>query len=361
MKKRESNIELLRIVSMALIVLYHIMFHGVLQGETTVSSNPDQLIALFMAVGGKTGVGIFVLISGFFLINKTNINLKSIRLLWSQVFFYSFGFLVLSRLLGSDSHWNVIDTIENLFPFIFNKYWFFTDYVIIMILVPFINAAVKNISRKALTIGLVIFGILWFAVPSIGTFLTHDVILLGVNEFITLIYMYILGGYFRLYKPAWLQNTVLNSGLIIVGLLITFLAENYFLSLGYQQKNVDLSNLAWQFDSLNSITVLALIVGLFGLFTAKRIGEVGWINKIASATFGVYLIHDNEFVGRFIWSHLVKSKTLLDSPWYEFIWKSLLAMVVIYIVASVVELIRKSLVEQNLEKLLNHWSNENVH
>lgn len=66
MVKRESNIELLRIVSMALIVLYHIMFHGVLQGETEVSGNPDQLIALFMAVGGKTGVGIFVLISGFF-------------------------------------------------------------------------------------------------------------------------------------------------------------------------------------------------------------------------------------------------------------------------------------------------------
>ena len=68
--KRDSNFELLRIICMVLIVIHHFSVHGGYFTETqgTLPFNAT-LIDLF-AMGGRLGVNIFVLISGYFLINS---------------------------------------------------------------------------------------------------------------------------------------------------------------------------------------------------------------------------------------------------------------------------------------------------
>ena len=68
-KERNSNFELLRIIAMLMIVFHHFSVHGGFNYELTdISFN--RLWLYFISMGGKIGVDIFVLISGYFLITN---------------------------------------------------------------------------------------------------------------------------------------------------------------------------------------------------------------------------------------------------------------------------------------------------
>ena len=67
-KKRSSNIELLRIVSMLLIVSYHVILHLDID-TSTISIIPNRILINLFMFNGKFGVNLFMLISGYFLIH----------------------------------------------------------------------------------------------------------------------------------------------------------------------------------------------------------------------------------------------------------------------------------------------------
>ncbi len=78
---RNSSIELLRIITMFMIVSCHFATHG------GFSFNPQTLsIPRFwwnvLEMGGNFGVDVFVLISGYFLINSKGVNFKRILKFW---------------------------------------------------------------------------------------------------------------------------------------------------------------------------------------------------------------------------------------------------------------------------------------
>lgn len=65
-RHRESNFELLRIIAMFLIVLHHAIYHGVLAVNNT-KYPLNSSISFILGMGGRIGVFLFVLISGYFL------------------------------------------------------------------------------------------------------------------------------------------------------------------------------------------------------------------------------------------------------------------------------------------------------
>ena len=85
---RKSNFELLRIIAMILIIAHHFSLHG---GFRVVQSKPliNRIWILWLQLGGKIGVNIFVLISGYFLVSSPAFKLKKVLKLWLQLFFYS--------------------------------------------------------------------------------------------------------------------------------------------------------------------------------------------------------------------------------------------------------------------------------
>ena len=66
--KRNSNIEILRILSMLFIIAHHYAVHGfdLSAGSFTVNEVTLQILSL----GGKIGVNVFVFITGYFMINS---------------------------------------------------------------------------------------------------------------------------------------------------------------------------------------------------------------------------------------------------------------------------------------------------
>ena len=76
-KIRESNIELLRILAMIMIIAHHFACHSNFDFPLTeVTFN--RVWIQFMHLGGKIGVDVFVLISGYFLINQKEIKVNKV-------------------------------------------------------------------------------------------------------------------------------------------------------------------------------------------------------------------------------------------------------------------------------------------
>lgn len=146
---------------MFLIMLHHSIVHGVLTvSNTTILTRSTPLTISFfnaIAFGGKVGVYIFVLITGYFMIGS-NISLKKIVKLWLPIFFWS---VLLTIIIGSiTSRLTISSIIKCIFPIIFNQYWFMTTYVFMYLLIPVMNIALSHMNIKQdiflVTLGLVI-------------------------------------------------------------------------------------------------------------------------------------------------------------------------------------------------------------
>ena len=89
-RSRNSAIELLRILSMLLIVGCHFATYGGFSFSASDLS-PARFLYGFWELGGNLGTDIFVLISGYYLIENDSFSIrreKAFRL-WAQIFFWS--------------------------------------------------------------------------------------------------------------------------------------------------------------------------------------------------------------------------------------------------------------------------------
>ena len=91
--QRESNFELLRVVSMIMIVLSHCIYFGVVRvGQPdayVLWGNPSLLYKIISSTSilGTIGVGLFFMISGYFTAHKDKTRIKKVCLI---SLFYAF-------------------------------------------------------------------------------------------------------------------------------------------------------------------------------------------------------------------------------------------------------------------------------
>lgn len=328
MEKRESNFELLRIISMLFIILWHVIMHG---GMLQTCQNEGLKICLnilqFIIV---VHVNSFVLVSGYFQ-SKSKFKLSKFLTLVFQVIFYSSIIYLVGIKLGVVKNYNWGLILEN---FTFNSignYWFINTYLIVYIFSDYINKFINNLTKKDLKKFLIIGFIIFSIVPiiSCGKLLDNT----GYN-FYHFIYMYILGAYLRLFpldKSYHLKIFSVKKYRIFLGCLFFICV---YLNYSFVIVSRELSNLNFIFDyvsnvfnynSLNYSLPFVIIQSvvyfeLFGTFHFKN----KFINYISKYVFGVYLIHDNRIVRSNIYNFLGINK-------YFYTYKMLLYMFLITI------------------------------
>lgn len=351
MKKiRDSNIELLRVISMFLIVMHHTIIHGVYKNIDSYDFLffKDHIFNFTLSnifiAGGKVGVAIFILITGYFSINM-NFSFKRILPLVYQTFFYS----MLGLFIGILTHQNlsIKIIIKQFFPIIFSQYWFITCYVIILCLAPFIVLLLKNLDSK---MNLYLFSIL-LAVNIVFPTILPGSFAIVTNSFFTLLLFFITGYYLNFYKNNF--NLSIKTGSIIVStstalyLLSIFMIE--FLSILTKSK---IFHHAYRLSNLNSILVFAFSVGLFIIFKSINIKNRISINKVATLTLGIYLIHDNFFMRSIIWGDIFKLYNSLEYASEKFIILILFSSILVFIICMIIEFIRQTVV--NYIKKIRH-------
>jgi Uncharacterized protein conserved in bacteria len=320
-KVRNSNIELLRIIAMVLIVMHHYSVHG-FSNITVIAA--DKLVVDWFATGGKIGVDVFVLISGYYMVNST-FNLKKLLKIWGQVWFYAVGIFFLLRYVLAPqfmlSKISAQSVLYAFFPVTYNEYWFASVYIWLMLLTPVLNMLIHQLKKEQL-FRLILVGLLLASVlPSIAA---------GVgwlNEFGVFVLLYIIAGYIRLYAG----TDIPASKHLWIAFVLYVLLQVLYIGTG--------SNI-----QLNGIFVIAISIELLIGFAQKKPSYHKLINVIASAAFGVYLIHDNQYVRSYLWGFVLRNQAQYGSG--HLIVHALISVFLVYVVCTCIDLLRQYTVEK---------------
>ena len=333
---RQSNFELLRIFAMLFIIMHHYSVHGgfVLENEITF----NKIFLQMMAFGGKLGVDIFVIISGYFLINE-GFKLRKLLKLMAQMWFYSIGLLVLVLLFDVHSP-GFKDIVKAILPFGMLS-WFAYAYFVLYLIFPFENVLLKNLDRKKYLLMLVLGFILWFAIP------TFTKISMQFSILILFGYLYAVGAYIRIYhEKSVFRNALKISALgYVIYLFLSIILDLLALKYDYFIKR------AFYFTNDKSVFILIVAIGLLLYFKSLKMKYNKFINLIAATTFGIYLLHDNDFVRKFLWHNIFKNYLYYDSNFLVF--HAVFAVISVFIVCGIIDYLRLTFIEKPLFKYLN--------
>lgn len=228
--KRNSNIEVLRSTCMFLVVVSHYMFHGLkayninwLTSSSSIINIINFLSMEMLWIISTVAVNCYIMISGYFLIQKTEHRWKGIIKVWIETVFYSLIIYTISNLtLYEDFKWNIF--IQNIFIIYFKQYWFINFYIALMLIAPYISILGKQLNKKQYQLLLIISLILCFQVP-------YGKIFCDFASIPWFTFLYLTGGYIRIYSvPRFLKdNTVVFTILLIFSFAILVLGYNIFI------------------------------------------------------------------------------------------------------------------------------------
>lgn len=332
--ERKSNFELLRIFCMVMIVILHTLGHGGGFKSVDIYSN-NFFCVNFIKSLSIVAVNCYVLISGYFGINST-INFKKIKKIYIQVLFYS---LVISLyfILTKEKEISKYIILQTFFPITMKLWWFITNYLALYLITPYINKFIKILSfkeiNKLIVILFVIF-IMWSSLIIIGNPIDNS----GGYSLYNFIYMYIIGAYINIY---FYNKKIDKKITLTIYLLASFILSifNVFIS---RIKGSDLSIYTYNF-----LLIFFSSIGLFLFFKELDI-QNKFINKIASLTLGVYLIHDHPFSRECIYRFLGYERSFNSNNFWIY---TIIIVFIIYIVSSIVEYFRQILFKQISKRL----------
>lgn len=307
------NFELLRIVSMVMIVTLHFLGAGGILSRVQIGT-PKYYLANIIEYACIIAVNLYVMITGYFCINK-KIRPKKILYLEIEMIFYLVSIYCCAIATGNEK-FEVGKFVKNFFPYITKQYWFLTAYMSLYLMIPIVNRIVSNIEKKEYNYYLVII----FSILSVAATLYPKNVILNVNSGYSIgwfIAVYLMGGYIRLYYSEHKFNSIKlifnYIGMIVVHMAIDWLSYkiNKFELLGDYRGN-----------SLNYNNIITLIeaCALFLLFKQIKIKNVfaqKVILAISPLTLGVYLIHENPIIKMYLWNKWLHPYTYLNS-WIVF-------------------------------------------
>ena len=322
-----------------MIIMHHYAIYSGFEFENTVAVN--KVVINVWQMFGKLGVCLFIIISGYFY-DKSRFKLKKLVKLLLQIFTYSIIGLAIGIITNSEKM-SLINIVKSIFPTTFGLYWFASCYVLIYIFTPFFRKIVENISKRdfkiILTLMIIIWGIIAF-VPKTKTFF---------NEFIWLTVIYFIGAYIKKYN----FNVLKSNKLRIISIMIIILIMNIVMAVleMLSIKIPVLSKVVYYFNNTNSPFVLLLTVLIFNIFKNLTVKNNNIINKVASTTFGIYLIHENVFLRDIIWKQLIQGSRYIDLP--SLILNAIFGVISVFLCAMIIDFIVEKIIINNLIKIIS--------
>ena len=321
MNKRNQGIDLLRIIFMMMICMYHVLNHGGILTYTT--SDINYYTIWFLESLSKCAVDGYALISGYFA-SDSKPNYKRIINLWLTALFYSAGITILIKLINTFTGLlqpiSSTELLRSFMPVCFGN-WYFQAYFVIFFITPFINRSLDSLDEKTSKKTLIIF----FIIFSVLSLIQDNHFAKGYSAFWLLI-LYIIGA---LIKKTNLFDSIKSSVLFICYLLCSV-----FIVLLDTIFNTEI----WRTNT----SPLILLSAIFLLIIFSRINiNSKLVKTIAPLTFGIYLFHDNDYFRKYF----MLDKFAFVNNYNIFVCILLIIVIslVIFVVSMIVEYIRNQL------------------
>jgi len=290
---RNYGIDALRLWSMLLIVMLHVLGQGgVLANADGVSFRVSWLVEII----AYCAVNCYALVSGYvgYTEEERPYRYSKYLKLWLQVVCYSFGMTLAAFILRPD----VIDLktlICSLFPVATCHYWYFTAYTALFFFIPSLNRMLRAHSERQLN-GLVFLILVLFSVYTIlsAAIGTDPFKLGGGYSMLWLMSLYIVGAWLKKCGIVQRISTKKAWAALILSVLITWIGKAWLPEKTY----------AYLLVSYVSPTVIIMAIAYLVLFSRMRVSykSAKLIEAFAPAAFGVYLIHTQKAV----WSYLLQ-------------------------------------------------------
>ncbi len=348
-RERMANLELLRCVAMMMVVVLHYLGKGNLLAELT---QPDftgaQQAAWLLECFCIVAVNVYMFISGYFLCNSSFKFSRLIQLLL-QVWFYSVVFGLAGALSGvmRGPDFDVHYLLTLIFPISMGHYWFMTAYVFLYLLLPFLGTAVRRMTRAQMQIAL---GLMLFTFCVIKSVVPVRFEMDGLGYdwqwylcvFMTAAYIRRFGC--RFLEKKWSGPLLYGGGCVLI-FGVTLLLRGIYLRTGSLETVLGICL------EYNHILPLAAAVGLFAIFSGIRIQgkTAGLINRIAPATLGVYLLHENLGL-RYTWQNWLGAENAAQAiagntagAYVSLLLHTAAAAVIVFVCGVLVETVRKGI------------------
>ena len=199
---RNSSFEILRIISMLMIIFHHFVLHGLINNPVfpdvlvQETYNLNRFFVWLSFPGGEVGVALFFMITGFFCISSKSIRIKKVIL---QVVFYawiSFAVYFILKHLGFDFSQSFSSEQEKkyiyeslIFPIRSGFFWFATAYLLLRIIMPVYNSFLRKLNKQGY---LAVIAVLFLAFMQSQLF----IVVLGYTK---ALFFYSIGGFIRIY------------------------------------------------------------------------------------------------------------------------------------------------------------------
>lgn len=296
-KKRQPEYEVLRVVSMLMVIVLHYLSKGgLLTSLLTGASVSDGFLWLleFLCIGC---VNVYVLISGYFMSDNHFSAVKVLKL-WGQVFFYSILVATIMLVSGIEDYHKYTNLHELLYyfcPVSMGHYWFATSYIVLYLLSPVLAFAAGKLDKKQLGITVAFLLGVFCLIKTIFPFeLAFDDRGIGVMWFICL---FLTATYIRRFGSPIGKTKVSALFLYLFSAVMAWVclygASIMYSNTGKYERYLSI------FLENNSIFVFGASLGLFLLFGQIKLKENAFIRflaRIAPYTFGVYLLHEHNMV-----------------------------------------------------------------
>lgn len=322
---RASNIELLRVVAMLMIIVFHICHHAValqLMADGSPYNFPvfyKRLIPIdAILTFGQIGNAIFVLITGYFMAGKPpkelavkteqrklpipafNVGKAATKVVSMALF--AAVFLVVGSTVRHFQNPEEFQYGVNID--IFNYQWWYIGFYLCLILTGafFLNRFLAKLTRNSYVAFLIIifafFSLKWTGeildglTAGVASFNT------GLRIYLVGIFLYSLGGYIRKYNPFaklrwWVPLLVITLAYVIFG--ISFYNTTVTNIALYVEASGPFRQALYTPALFNPVPIVVAI-SLFELFRRLRLPSLRIINFLGASTFMIYLVHDHPYM-----------------------------------------------------------------
>ena len=338
-KERMANLEVLRCVAMMMVVVLHYLGKGGLLPDLTAPLSAQDTAAWLLEAFCIVAVNVYMMISGYFLC-ESSFKFSRLLQLWLQVWIYSvvIGVLAVATGIVPAQEISTHYYLTLLFPVTMGHYWFLTAYVFLYVLLPLLGEGLRRMTKQQFQVALVLLFTTFCLLKSVLPFRLEE----DSKGYDCLWYLcvFCVAAYIRRFGIPFLQKKVHALLLYLIGVSGTF-GEAMLLRLFYL-KTGSLELILKIPYEYNHIFPFLASVGLFCLFLDSRIqGKIGGVAvKIAPYTLGVYLLHENLGV-RYAWQAWLGTK-VISNAWQLLAW-TMLAVVVVFVLGILVDLVRKTL------------------
>lgn len=323
--KRNSAVEVLRLLLMLTIVVHHGIVHGMGLDALSKDSidgvlvdSDSVLIYGFANSFIVFAVNTFLLISGYYGIHQTT--KKTWNLIFSVLFYHLFFTIFFRLVIGA----SMKKIILSLFVFSCTPYWYVFFYLFLSLFTPLINHffETSSIKQQRIFIGVLLLGSCYFG------FVWGNKINIDGYTLFQFFLIYSIGRYIRLNDITIERyKSVLLYLLCSIVVALTFVL---FYKLGLYKR-------AWSMMFYNNPFVIAASIAVFYLFSNLKFYS-RFLNNIAISALSIYLFQNSALISEVYYSSIRN----VCSSGGGILWSLIIDSIIIFVMAIIVDRIRLS-------------------